>query len=79
MESDPIAHATAMGRVSGGLDARIHYAVNKKRPQVQCLIRIIKEDILPKKDNQVIIDVGGGRGDLGLALAVSFPKQHVLC
>lgn len=77
MERDLITYATTAGRVSAGLDARMHYAVSKKRPQVQCLIRIIRENILPR-DNQVIIDVGGGRGDLGLALAVSFPRQRVI-
>ena len=30
------------------------------------------------KENKVIIDVGGGRGDLGLALAISFQNNKLL-
>ena len=59
------------------IDRRIDYAKRKKRPQVQTLIKILKENMI-LKENQVIIDVGGGRGDLGLALAISFPKQQVI-
>ena len=39
------------------------------------MIKLVKEVI---QNNQVIIDVGGGRGDLGLALAKTFPDHQVL-
>ena len=73
MESDPIAHATAMGRFPVDLMLE-SLSVNKKRPQVQCLIRIIKEDStkIIKSSSWV------AAWNLGLALAVSFSKQHVL-
>eukprot|EP00943_MAST-04B_sp_MAST-4B-sp1_P008039 g8039.t1 len=61
----------------GNINKRLEYAKFKKRPQVQTMIKIVKENIILKEE-QVIIDVGGGRGDLGLALALSFPKQKVI-
>ena len=39
------------------------------------MVKLVKEVI---QNNQVIIDVGGGRGDLGLALAKTFPDHQVL-
>ena len=72
--ADPLVRILKGGQDIFG-DKRRQYAEEKKRPQVQTMIKLVKEVI---QNNQVIIDVGGGRGDLGLALAKTFPDHQVL-
>lgn len=70
---DPLANLSSRFAALAG------YAVSKKRPQVQLMAKLIG-DLLDSgaADGRCheVVDVGGGRGDLALAVAWLFP--HVL-
>jgi hypothetical protein len=75
-DADPLANIVSGGKISVGQGGgRHHYAEKKKRPQVKTMIKLVQEVV---QSGQTIIDVGGGRGDLGIALAKTFPGHQVL-
>lgn len=68
-------------------ERRRRYIDERKRPQIQCMLQLL-QDLLSKRTSRCgndkssrrsihIVDVGGGRGYLGLAIAGTFPETHV--
>ena len=62
------------GASSHGRFRRIEYLETKKNIQTEWFVRRIKSFELPQLN---ILDVGGGRGDLAVQIALSFPEANV--
>lgn len=62
-----------LNRVSRGL-TREEYILEKKQPQVQWMTHRLRE---LRKVPHHVIDVGGGRGDLAMAIAQVFPSTTI--
>lgn len=61
------------------LEERKRYLAEKKRPQVAAMIKTIQQLVCsmhkdPRSDALIFVDVGGGRGDLALAVVEHFPR-----
>ena len=57
---------------------RQHYIVTKKVPQIKTMVSLAHAvvELRTRKEHPIgIVDVGGGRGDLAIALAASFGKR----
>eukprot|EP00934_Nitzschia_sp_Nitz4_P001074 Nitzschia sp. Nitz4//scaffold2_size372955//332373//333647//NITZ4_000471-RA/size372955-processed-gene-0.457-mRNA-1//1//CDS//3329546922//1074//frame0 len=54
---------------------RLEYLESKKHPQITWMQKRLNH--FPRQPIQHIVDVGGGRGDLAIALAVAFPATKV--
>lgn len=56
---------------------RVEYINRKKEPQIQWMIRRMREGRFVTADTHSIVDVGGGRGDLAVRIALEFPHTTV--
>ena len=62
----------------GGIHAHLKdYASRKKRPQVRAMTKLVAELRELRKQPCEVVDVGGGRGDLALAVAALVPGTRV--
>jgi SAM-dependent methyltransferase len=57
---------------------RADYLLSKKHPQIQWMVDRMRQLADPARSLHVL-DVGGGRGDLAVQVAVAFPAWHVTC
>ena len=65
-------------RQNAFVHTRGEYASKKKDPQIRALLHLISaQQLVPDAGAFRILDLGGGRGDLGIALAGAYPRAHV--
>lgn len=64
---------------NNGSLTRVEYLKTKKHPQIQFMTSRVQALLKNRKERGVthILDVGGGRGDLATALAITFPKSLI--
>ena len=60
-----------------GSISRVEYLQEKKYPQIQLMVRRLSTIQKDGKKFRHVLDVGGGRGDLAMAIAQAFPDVHV--
>ena len=76
---DPAFNLTAINDASAA--TRLQYLTSKKRPQVRTMMKLVEQLIKNGGGTDVatkeIIDVGGGRGDLALALSMEYPSVKI--
>eukprot|EP00439_Symbiodinium_sp_Y106_P063971 s540_g9.t8 len=69
--ADPLANL-------GGAHPHLEtFSKRKKRPQVSVMTRLVSELGQLRSDGVDIVDVGGGRGDLAMAVAAGVPRAKV--
>ena len=56
---------------------RVEYINRKKEPQIQWMIRRMREGGFVTSNTKSIVDVGGGRGDLAVRIALEFSHTTV--